>query len=154
MGHALFTGHVVGEKALRTLLDVDVTQGLPGPPSAQSPRRCSTDAAAVEPSWSHGGNAGAFRSWLQHYQDADLTIAVNVNSGAFAGPIADALAAVALGDAPTAAPGGRCEEAIAIRSAEYRDRPAPPRRAGLRRHARLVARRSNRSPGSRLGRSD
>ena len=124
-GHALFTGHVVGEKALRTLVDVDVTRGLPGTTECHAQAMLDRRGTPFGPSWSHGGNAGSFRSWLRHYQDADLTIAVNVNSGAFAGPIADALAAVAFGDTPAAAPGGRCDEAIAIRSADGTVRRLP-----------------------------
>jgi CubicO group peptidase (beta-lactamase class C family)/Tol biopolymer transport system component len=115
-GHALFTGAVLPDAALARLLDVDATRGLPGTTECIQQAMLDRGGGSLGMSWRHGGNLGSFRAWLEHYPAYGLTIAVTVNGNPFPGPIADRLAAVAIGDAARPPQDGRCATDIGVRA--------------------------------------
>lgn len=123
--HALFTGALVSDAGRRALTDVELTRGLPGTTECTAQAMLGRRGTPYGATLSHGGNAGSFRSWVEHYPAHGLTVAVLVNSNAFPGPIADGLVAAALHGSQTDGAGGRCEDAIAVRSADGSTRRLP-----------------------------
>ena len=115
---ALFTGALLAPSALGTMLDFDRTRGLPGTDDCKGAGmnvwRHSSDLGE---SWYAGGNAGSFRSWVEHYPAQGVTIAAITNSDVPATGIVDALAHEAVAAAPPTAL-GRCNTDIAVRSAD------------------------------------
>jgi CubicO group peptidase (beta-lactamase class C family) len=122
LGHALFTGAVLSTNGLDAMLAFEATAGLPGSDD------CSTQAVLVRrsgefgESWSHGGNAGYFRAWLEHYPRYGATIAVLVNADVVPVPLVERLGRTALAG-ERAAPDahgldGRCEVDVAVRAAD------------------------------------
>jgi CubicO group peptidase (beta-lactamase class C family)/Tol biopolymer transport system component len=120
-GRALFSGSLLSADGLQAMLDFDATHGLAGAddcnPSAAVMRR----GGEFGESWSHGGDTGYFRSWLEHFPRYGVSVAVNVNSSAVPVRIVEELARAALAEAPTVpdmhALDGRCETEIAVRDA-------------------------------------
>lgn len=117
--HGVFTGAVIEPAMLAELLDFEATLGLPGS------SECTAEAAVLRhsggegESWFHGGFAGSFRAWVEHYPRHEVTVAVIVNNGAFLGAFTEALGGAALDGAPVVDPGlatGRCDHDIAVRS--------------------------------------
>lgn len=115
---ALFGGAPLGESGRAALTDVEVTRGLPGTTECNAQAMLGRAGGPNGESWNHGGNAGWFRSWVEHYTAQDLTIAVLSNSNAFPRAIADALVAEALDGAAAEPASGHCEDAIEIRAAD------------------------------------
>ena len=115
--HALLTGGPLSDAGRDVLTDLELTLGLPGTTECHAAAMLGRDGGPYGESWSHGGNAGSFRSWVAHYPAHGLTVAVLVNSGAFPRSIGDRLVATTLEGAPAAPDSGHCEDAIAIRSA-------------------------------------
>jgi D-alanyl-D-alanine carboxypeptidase len=124
-GHALFTGDVLGPDALAELLDFDATRGLPGS------SECSGEAGVLRhsgewgESWFHGGFAGSFRAWVEHYPRYAVTVMVMVNSDEFLGLLIERLTAAALEGAPVVDEGaasGRCVYDIAVLEPDGSDR--------------------------------
>jgi hypothetical protein len=120
--HALFTGTLLDQGGLDEMLDFEATRSLPGTIdcAAQSAvgRRQSSD---LPESWFQGGNAGLFRSWLEHFPSRGVTVTVIVNSNTFPVAFVERLAREALADAPVvrpAAAGGRCNTDIAVGEAD------------------------------------
>ncbi len=119
--HDLASGSVLDKDGLATLLDVDATRGLPGSSECSPAATVSHHQGDLGESWFHGGNMGLFRSWVEHYTKSGLSVAVIVNADVAAGPLVDRLAHVALADVPPVPADelpGRCEDDIAIRSAD------------------------------------
>jgi Tol biopolymer transport system component/CubicO group peptidase (beta-lactamase class C family) len=122
LGHALFTGSALSTHGLEAMLDFEATAGLPGSDE------CSAQAVLIRrggefgESWSHGGNTGYFRAWLEHYPRYGATIAVLVNADVVPVPLVERLARAALSDeraAPNSeAMAGRCEVDVAVRAAD------------------------------------
>ena len=123
--HALFDGDALGDASRDMLIDDAVTRGLPGTTECNAQAVLGRRAGPFGESWSHGGNAGAFRAWAEHYPAQGLTVAVLVNSSQLPLPIADALVAEALHGTEVPATSGRCEDAIAIRAADGTERRLP-----------------------------
>jgi CubicO group peptidase (beta-lactamase class C family) len=115
--HALLTGGPLSGAGRNALTDLELTLGLPGTTECHAAAMLGRDGGPYGESWSHGGNAGSFRSWVAHYPAHRLTIAVLLNSVAFPRSIADRLVATALEGSPAAPDSGHCEDAIAVRSA-------------------------------------
>ncbi len=119
--HDLSAGSVLEPASLDTLLDVESTRGLPGTNECTPAAAVSYHQGALGESWFHGGNMGLFRSWVEHYVSSGLTIAVIVNADVPAGPVVERLGQAALAGAPSVPAGeasGRCEDDIAIRTAD------------------------------------
>ena len=120
--HALFTGTLLGSRALDAMLDFDATQGLPGTNDCIAEAMVFRRSSEFGASWNHGGNAGFFRSWAEHYPRYGVTIVVNLNSNALPVGLVDQLARVALADAPLVADsrdrGGECETDVAVRAGD------------------------------------
>ena len=115
--HALFSGSVLDPNGLHELLDFTATQGLPGTDDcAAAGMVIRSQAGDLGVSWGHGGNVGYFRSDVQHFPAAAITIAVVVNADVPANGITTSLAGVALADAPVLRPevAGRCNADIAV----------------------------------------
>ncbi len=120
--HALFTGSVLEPQTLEQMLDFEATRGLPGTSD------CTGQGMAVQrrrgdlgESWFHGGRAGYFRSWVEHFPGQEVTVAVIVNAdvpaAAFIAPLSrEALAEAPLVNAGTAS--GRCNYDIAVLAAD------------------------------------
>jgi Tol biopolymer transport system component len=123
--HALLTGGIVSDASRRELTSIEATRGLPGTTECRAAAMLERRGGAHGESWAHGGNAGSFRAWVEHYPAHGLTLAVLVNSGSFPVAIADALVSAALEGSPVTEAGGRCDEAIAIRSADGATRRLP-----------------------------
>jgi CubicO group peptidase (beta-lactamase class C family) len=121
-GHALFTGSLLSQRGLDAILDFDAAHGLPGSNDCTAEAMVFRRGGELGESWNHGGNAGFFRSWLEHYPRYGATLVVNVNSNALPVGIVDRLAVAALAEAPTVSAsadlGGACETDVAIRRAD------------------------------------
>lgn len=125
---ALFTGGPLSDAGRAAITDLTPTLGLPGTTECNAAAMLGRRGGPYGESWASGGNAGSFRSWVEHLPTRGLTVAVLVNSNAFPGSIADALEAAALEGAPSATTDGRCEEAIAVRSRDGTVRRLPDTR--------------------------
>ena len=117
--HALLTGDILEPEQLDELLDFEAVRGLPGS------TECAAEAAVIRhsgtwgESWFHGGLAGSFRAWFEHYPRFDVTVVAMVNSGGFFPGVIEAVSAAALDGADVADPGkrqGRCVYDIAVRA--------------------------------------
>ena len=126
--HALFTGGPLSDAGRSSLTDLTPTIDLPGTTECNAMAMLGRRGGQYGESWAHGGNAGSFRSWVEHYPASGLTVAVLVNSGAFPGAIADELVAAVLEGSAAVSAGGHCEDAIAIRSADGGVRRLPDER--------------------------
>jgi CubicO group peptidase (beta-lactamase class C family) len=120
--HGLFTGSLLSDRALDTMLDFDATKGLPGTNECIAEATVFRRGGEFGASWNHGGNAGYFRSWAEYYPRYAVTIVVNINSNALPVGLVDQLARVALADAPLVADSrdgdGECETDVAVRAAD------------------------------------
>lgn len=122
---ALFDSRVLTAANLAALNDIDVAAGLPGAIDCDPAAMIGRRQTAFGETRSHGGNAGSFRAWLEHYPAFGLSVVVLVNANNFGGPIADGLVAAALEGETAPGARGRCEDAIAIRDAEGTVRRLP-----------------------------
>ena len=119
--HALFAGTLLAPEALDTMLDFEATRGLPGTSdcigAGTSVGRHSSDLGE---SWFVGGQAGYFRSWVEHFPAHGVTVAVITNSDVPSEGFIEKLAREALADTPigqqTAT--GNCNIDIAVRLAD------------------------------------
>ena len=119
--HALFSGSLLSPSGLDDMLDFEATRGLPGTSDCSGwgmvGQRRSADLGE---SWFHGGSAGFFRSWVEHFPRQRVTLAIVVNMDVPPIAFSDPLARIALADAPIAGPdgAGRCNEDIAVRAGD------------------------------------
>jgi len=120
--HALFTGTLLSDRAIEAMLDFDATHGLPGTNDCIAEAMVFRRSGEFGASWNHGGNAGFFRSWAEHYPRHAVTIVVNLNANSVPVGMVDQLAREALADASVVADsrdrGGECETDVAVRAAD------------------------------------
>jgi CubicO group peptidase (beta-lactamase class C family) len=117
--HGLLTGAVIEPEMLAELLDFEATHGLPGSSECTAEAGVIRHSGSQGESWFHGGFAGSFRSWVEHYPRHNVTVAVIVNNGAYLGAFNEALSGAALDGVPVVDPElatGRCDHDIAVRS--------------------------------------
>ncbi len=103
--HALFTGSVLDPSLLGQMLDFDATRGLPGTSDCMGQGMATLRHSGDHgESWFHGGFTGFFRTWVEHFPQQEVTVAVVANSDVPIGKFTEPLIERALVHAPVVKP--------------------------------------------------